>query len=412
MNYKSKLMGLSLILSAALSACSDEMESGLRPANSDYIAFTVNMPGSEGWTDGNNTRAAADSAASPINYAPIQMEGTLDGKPLYLHTEVSEGFPSDNQPLTRGTQITKSEQISKFSVSAWYNSNETYYMEDVEVKNDPKAGVWKPDGNWLWPNRNGMKFLAWSPFDLKILEPRPQSDIIYEIPTDVSKQVDLMIAYTGPMDSPTPGSMTPIALTFEHKLTAVKFVAGDELPPCTVKSITLKNVKSRMILDSENYDHWWEHYSGGNGGGGNELYNTSNFTLDINKKVLGNPGDAITAEDQTFFMIPQTLPSIAEIEVVLTDDVDNTQHTLTAIIGGQKWQMGKTVVYKLSASSINWSSTFTVVPPSDFSYTGGSGSYRVTSYKKMRKEMLFLSLRPQNSQQIVEKRGHRKSPLG
>lgn len=369
MNYKSKLMSLSLILSAALSACSDEMESGLRPANSDYIAFTVNMPGSEGWTDGNNTRAAADSAASPINYAPIQMEGTLDGKPLYLHTEVSEGFPSENQPLTRGTQIAKSEQISKFSVSAWYGTTESFYMEDVEVKNDPKAGVWKPDGNWLWPNRNGMKFLACSPFDLKILEPRPHSDIIYETPADVSKQVDLMIAYTGPLNSPTSGSTTPIALTFKHKLTAVKFVAGDELPSCTVKSITLKNVKSRMILDGENYDRWWENY-----GGSNELYNTSNFTLNINKKVLGNPDDAITAEDQTFFMIPQTLPSQAEIEVVLTDDVDNTQHTLTAIIGGQEWQMGKTVVYKLSASSINWTYTleaplfFTCASPNETSH--------------------------------------------
>lgn len=357
MNYKSKLMGLSLILSAALSACSDEMESGLRPANSDYIAFTVDMPGSEGWTDGNNTRAAADSAASPINYAPIQMEGTLDGKPLYLHTEVSEGFPSDNQPLTRGTQINKSEQISKFSVSAWYGTTAAFYMEDVEVKNDPKAGVWKPDGNWLWPNRNGMKFLALSPFDLKIKKHPLLSAFTYETPSDVSKQVDLMIAYTGPLNSPTSGSTTPIALTFKHKLTAVKFVAGDELPSCTVKSITLKNVKSRMILDGENYDHWWENY-----GGSNELSNTSNFTLDINKKVLGNPGDAITAEDQTFFMIPQTLPSIAEIEVVLTDDVDNTQHTLTAIIGGQEWQMGKTVVYKLSASSINW--TYTLEAPS------------------------------------------------
>lgn len=383
MNYKSKLMGLSLILSAALSACSDEMESGLRPANSDYIAFTVNMPGSEGWTDGNNTRAAADSAASPINYAPIQMEGTLDGKPLYLHTEMSEGFPSENQPLTRGTQINKSEQISKFSVSAWYDTSEAFYMEDVEVKNDPKAGVWKPDGNWLWPNKNGMKFLAWSPFDLKIRSHPQLSNFSYATPSDVSKQVDLMIAYTGPLDSPTSGYTTPIALTFKHMFTAVKFVAGDDLPSCTVKSITLKNVKSRMILDGENYDHWWEHYSGGNGGGsGDGLSNTSNFTLDINKKVLGNPGDAITAEDQTFFMIPQNLPSQAEIEVVLTDDVDNTQHTLTAEIGGQEWQMGKTVVYKLSASSINWSSTFTVVPPSDFSYTGGSGSYRVTSYKK------------------------------
>lgn len=358
MNYKSKLMGLSLILSAALSACSDEMESGLRPANSDYIAFTVNMPGSEGWTDGNNTRAASDSGAVRMEYAPIQMGGTLDGKPLYLHTEVSEGFPNDNQPLTRGTQINKSEQISKFSVSAWCNSMAIYdfYMKDVEVKNDPKAGVWKPDGNWLWPNRNGMKFLALSPFDLKIKKHPLLSAFTYETPSDVSKQVDLMIAYTGPLNSPTSGSTTPIALTFEHKLTAVKFVAGDELPSCTVKSITLKNVKSRMILDGENYDRWWENY-----GGSNELSNTSNFTLDINKKVLGNPGDAITAEDQTFFMIPQTLPSIAEIEVVLTDDVDNTQHTLTAIIGGQEWQMGKTVVYKLSASSINW--TYTLEAP-------------------------------------------------
>ena len=71
----------------------------------------------------------------------------------------------------------------------------------------------------------------------------------------------------------------------------------------------------------------------------------------------------------------------AQIEVVFTDN-SNTDHTLTADIKGTAWPIGKTVTYKISSSSINWTYTLAVSRPADFSYAGGTQQYSVTSYRQ------------------------------
>lgn len=44
--------------------------------------------------------------------------------------------------------------------------------------------------------------------------------------------------------------------------------------------------------------------------------------------------------------------------------------------------MGKTVTYKISSSSLNWTYTLDVTALADFTYTGGTQQYRVTSYRQ------------------------------
>ena len=113
MNYKSKLMGLSLILLAAISACTDEMENGgSAPGMDDHrISFAVSTQ---------NQTSGTRSAVSPETHelGSVKMQGTLDGKPLFLSAEVADGFPCDYQPSTRGTQVTTPAQMDEFSVSA------------------------------------------------------------------------------------------------------------------------------------------------------------------------------------------------------------------------------------------------------------------------------------------------------
>ena len=80
-------------------------------------------------------------------------------------------------------------------------------------------------------------------------------------------------------------------------------------------------------------------------------------------------------------MIPQTLPDNAVIEVVFNDGV--TDNILTGRIGKSVWQMGKTVTYQLSSTSINWQYILTVSSETlNFNYLGGTQSYSVTSYRK------------------------------
>ena len=110
------------------------------------------------------------------------------------------------------------------------------------------------------------------------------------------------------------------------------------------------------------------------------------FSQILDKSTTGTANEALTSDAQTFMMVPQTLPDGAQLEVVFTDN-SNTNHTLTADIKGTVWPIGKTVTYKISSSSINWTYTLAVSQPADFTYTGGTQQYSVTSYRQNTKGM-------------------------
>ena len=388
MNYKSKLMGLSLILLAAISACTDEMENGLRPANGNVMTFTVNTPGS----DGNNTRAAADSAAVSKTYAPIKMQGSLDGKPLYLHTEVTEGIQSDAQPLTRGTQINNTNKdvaMQPFGVMAWVDAlyDGAVYINQAEVKRDATSGKWFPTKDYLWPSNKKLAFLAWHPYgaaglDVDKLVAKGQTSS-YVVPTDVAQQVDLMFAKSDAMDAPVlagTGSSSSIPLTFDHKLAAIKFVVGSDLPGCTITSIKLKNVISKAALTDELA---WdlEALKGEDGS-----YPKADYTLTLNKEVSGTEGDPITAENETFFVIPQTPPTDAEIEVQLTSGGNNYTVSSGPLTSPAQWVDGWTFTYKISASEISWTDHLDLVEwPTNsetLTYEGGKLNYKLASFSQ------------------------------
>lgn len=136
----------------------------------------------------------------------------------------------------------------------------------------------------------------------------------------------------------------------------------------TVKSVSLKNVCSKGTYNMGTQS--W-----------NNVDTPVTFSQTLNKSTTGTANEALTSDAQTFMMVPQTLPDGAQIEVVFTDN-SNTDHTLTADIKGTVWPIGKTVTYKISSSSINWTYTLAVSWPADFSYAGGTQQYSVTSYRQ------------------------------
>ena len=87
MNYKNKLMGLSLILLAVFSACSDEVENGGRDSGTDdhRITFAVG-------TKSPDARTRADDSLPDVTESyetnSVEMQGKLDGKTVYLTAEV------------------------------------------------------------------------------------------------------------------------------------------------------------------------------------------------------------------------------------------------------------------------------------------------------------------------------------
>ena len=329
------------------------------------------------------TRAAGSPAEattprdSLLGVLPLQAADGGEG--LYLHAMIADGIEvtgangQTDEPQTRGSLVEADNFYDSFGVMASvytgsWNEDSCLpdYMYDVEVT---EASAWTT--SYYWPGASyKMKFFAYAPKDngqyVLSGSTHPGSPTIsVTIPSDVTDQKDLLVAQTAELAGNT---NTAVALTFNHALTAVRFVCGDDMQGGTVKSVSLKNVYSKGTFNYETRS--WS-----------DVDTPASFLQTLDKSTTGTPEEVLTTDAQTFMMIPQTLPDGAQIEVVFTDYA-GTDHTLTADIKGTVWPIGKTVTYKISSSSINWSYTLTVTGLNDFTYTGGTQQYSVTSYRK------------------------------
>lgn len=348
MNYRNKLMSLSLIALAVFSACTNEMENGTHPGKGDQrLSFAVSMGGTNAWKPTGGTRAASGLGESTYELEPVEMEGKVNGKTVYLTAEVTDGFPGDNRPMTRGTQISETNKtdMETFALSAYTDATGTpdfMYNETVTLNKD--EGRWYPTGTYYWPGKKQLSFYAWFPSAADGMTLTGNTDvgapvITYTVPDDVKKQQDVMSAAAIGKDNPTADGFATTDLTFNHALSAVKFVAGDDLPNCVVKSIKLDGVRYKGTY-TLGTDAW------------TLTDDTQAFTLRLNKVVAGN-GGAITEDGkgETLFMMPQTLSDDAKIEVVLNDGT--ADFTVGASIGGTKWEMGKTYTYHISNNFVS-----------------------------------------------------------
>ena len=354
-----------------LSSCEDDLERG---KTSTSISFTPVIQSS--WGPSARTMTGTDMPQGSVS----SLQGGRTS--LYLHTLYTDSIalpPSDRRPdrgvLTRATPIKDVNMYESFGVSAYSYTGS--WSEDKTPNYFYNATASKSDGGYTlssthyWPGSSyKMKFFAYAPTanTQYVLSGRTQAGsptISVTIPSDVNDQKDLLVAKT---DELAGNTNTAVALSFNHALTAIRFVCGDDMQVGTVKSVSLKNVYSKGT-----YNMGTQTWS--------DLDTPATFSQTLDKVTTGTPDEALTSEAQTFMMVPQTLPDGAQLEVVFTDN-SSIDHTLTADIKGTSWPVGKTVTYKISSSSINWSYTLTVSGPADFTYTGGTQPYSVTSYRE------------------------------
>ena len=345
MNYRNKWIGLSLIALAVFSACTDEVENGgLRPGKGDHsLSFAVSTPGWQAFTKADGTHAASAPATQELE--PVEMESKVNGKTVYLTAEVAEGFPGDRQPMTRGTQVTDANKtndgmMQTFAVSAYTDkTGKPDFMYSVPTtKGSPENGTtyWYPEEKFYWPGVKTLNFYAWYPHAANAegltVSGADQNDaptLHYIVPDDVKKQMDVMTAVATDQSE-----LEAIPLTFNHALAAVKFVAGNDLPNCVVKSIKLYGLQFEGTYDIGT-STWTDVKPA-----------KKDFTVTWgDKAVEGTVGSPVTAEDETFFMMPQTLNG-ASVEVTFKD-TDNSEFTVGATLTGT-WEKGYTYTYKIS----------------------------------------------------------------
>ncbi len=354
MNYKNKLMGLSLILLAMFSACTDEVEKGGRDSDTgDHrITFAVGTAAPDARTRADGSRSGATES---YETSSVEMQGKLDGKTVYLTAEVSNGFPGDGQPLTRGTQVTGVAQVDEFSVSSTVLDANAFepetldVMYNVKVAKDNASSTWTTGTPYYWPTGKKLTFFAWYPYNSKNLTIPKDNNVkdtklCYEIPEQVAEQEDFMMA-----NSYEVSETSSVPIFFRHMLTAVKFKTSNNIPACTVKSIALKGVKYR------GYHNWQVHGSGILSW--NPDADTKDFTLDFpnGKEVAENTETELTGEGETFFMMPQTFGDDSEARLEVTLEMNGAEQTIGAklkdLTNGYNysgWSPTTTVTYNIS----------------------------------------------------------------
>ena len=383
-----------LLLSTIPAGCTDERAES--PSTGGRIGFAVDL-----WKEGSAAQAAltkgtgATADGLPSDTLPavsvIALEGDAsgDGKPLYLHAVTTDGIGEDataqnGGARTKASPVDNATMHEEMSVtafvypasdswpSAFTGGSATSYMRTLRVK---KSESWNT--SYYWPGAaRRISFFASAPYDSPGLTRLTDGSgstlpyLSYTVPAGVADQKDLLVAAS----TDRPGNTNAAeALAMKHALTAVRFVTGDDMLAGTVSKITLKDVYGTGRLPLQASAAWYDL------GGARDFAQTfSPEAVAPDPNVLGSP---ITQPSATFMMIPQTLPAGAQLEVVYTDKLTNTQRTLTASIAGKTWPMGKTVTYRISTSSIVVMPTLTVTAPAnEFLYTGGTQNYTVRSY--------------------------------
>lgn len=368
--------GLLVLLSGSLFAsCNEDLQ--MSEHSGSNISFSI----SDG-TDWNYTRTIGDldKGTTPLDsllgILPLQ---TADcGDQLYIHAFLSDNTESalhGSDPMgTRSAPVTDMGTYGKFGVfaylyqGAWDGSATPDFMYNTEVRGED--GVWSSSANYYWPGQGKkLRFFAYAPYNAQgVVLPRPHEaghpDLTFNVPDAVNDQHDLLVAASGEMAGDYNATAS---LSFNHILTAVRFVVGDDMQKGKVTNITLRGVYSKAIYNMN--DGLWS-----------SLGIVKNFSQSLDKTIDGESGAEITIAAGTFMMIPQLLPQNAEIEVAFTDNITGTQRTLKASIAGTTWPKGKMVTYRISTSSISVVPTFTVTAPNSFEYTGGTDTYSITSY--------------------------------
>ena len=391
------IIGTTAAAAAALlltvpSGCMDERERD--DSTGGRIGFSIALSqkeqtGQAAWTKGGATQPDTLPAVSVI---ALEGEASGDGKPLYLHAVTTDGIGDDTAgqdidagATTKAAPVDNTTMYDEMAVTAFvYPASDSWpaaytggipsaasYMRTVKVK---KSEAWSTEYHWPGAARR-ISFFASAPYGsagLTAFNDGTSSNppyLSYTVPADVADQKDLLVAAS----TDRPGNTnTAEPLAMKHALTAVRFVTGDDMLSGTVSKITLKNVYGTGSLPMTASPAWY------NPGG------ARNFELTLSPEAVAPDPQVsdteLTPAAATFMMLPQILPTNAQIEIVYRDNLTNTTRTLMANIAGSTWAMGKTVTYRISTSSIVITPTLEVTPPADYTYQGGNGSYTVKSY--------------------------------
>lgn len=343
-HISNKIAGMAaVLLSLSLFSCSSEDVFDLENRDSARnIRFGVSTPEDEA----QNYLAARQAGEAIIDHFVLRSNTSRDT--LCVNTVISDRFEKTASMATIATRATMQKTMyDNFNVVAQLKDTDgslgsQFYMNETATKS---GDVWQPSAIYYWPDDRQLRFMAWAPTGEGVFEESPISPTVdvnkttikYTVPTDASKQRDIVAAATDYMSNPATGATcSPVGLQFKHLCTAVIIKTGSDITDGSIKSVKITNVRKTGTYDMTT-SAW------------TLAGETADYYISPDFATAGRPdGTPIHNDDAAFMMLPQTLGAESKLEVVFHDNISGNNRTLTASLNGAVWPMGKTITYRLS----------------------------------------------------------------
>lgn len=356
------LRGWAMFLAGAfvLSSCTeDEVVEKYAPnTDGEGISFSISKANPTWEPD---SRATVESGRQ--NFV-LRSEETEDTLCVSARTEYSsQDIQSRGTLVTDKTAVTSFEVFSNFYTQSEPNVSSFYFMKNEKVSdgvNPSKAYYWPPadcnlDFIALAPYKEGR---SWTPEDTEGNPIPPQ--LTYEVPDEVAKHEDLMVARTVKMNNGTGNGQVP--LSFNHILASVQFAfVTADIENTPIKSISISGplshegtytVGTSSVVSQEDGTTKVV-YDGG-------IWTNKTATSDVTYSIVPTVGQAAIATttsttDNSKTIVTDkiiTLPqSFAADEVTLTivlDDGTNSGRTVSGTIPAGNWVQGTITTYTIS----------------------------------------------------------------
>lgn len=373
---KNTLLYILLAQAFIFSSCEDNFDTGKNNKTDGAISFTLAQ------NDFSVSRSSESDDVQTIEIKQRYTNFVVDGDTISMcvteEPNTSVYFKA-SEPESRGTAITTTN-VDHFHVRAVTSNNALYFDQRCDL---PKTGEGVIYTDRMWPNLgtdNKLTFFGYCAnegyhfnstvnevadankkrvinlntivenktdnkidFDYEVLKNETLTD------GDAEIQPDLIFAVSANKTKPaTLAENRPVALTFHHALSAIKFKIGTIRQDITVKTVALKNIYGKghcsAVAKAGVSDEGNLKFSWATSGEANNRYSQA-VGADRQSHKKGEQNTEITGTDDIFMLIPQDVTN-AEVEItfeVKDNGFSGTRtYTLTknisALFSDKRWK--------------------------------------------------------------------------
>ena len=390
-----------LLAGMLLAACTDTLYDGNgREDKRDDVGFVLSVSEQANMTinlGGTRTGASADNQelskqkAEANRYVTHPLEGDAYGLKMVsmslplvgIHHGAVNASATELQAIGQSTDQTTRAAWAGHVVSAetFHDSLTVWgYTRDAATTIFDKTLVqritnWRTSGHWPFGETGPMRFYAVAPSLESINMSVADADfstppvLTYTLPEKAQEMCDLLYGESGDIDIPSFGTEDShegkddkvVNLQFQHILTAIRFAQGNIPTGITVKQISIKNVNTKATFIPSAADNMTD-----TKGTWSNFATPGDYTMCASFAGTGITNTYIN--DSVFYMLPQTIPSGVELEVVIEckpkytysssgtalapEDAAVQQHTLKCSLTGDVWRKGYTVTYLLTIGEV------------------------------------------------------------